>query len=329
MITEKLFDTVLLKPAREGANTLLIVAGYASAAMATRHFESLKKINSGKVNIKLLVGMCPTDGLSLGTHKAFCKLVDEKLSDRFSCSYVEKPPAVHSKLYLWCNNNAPVISYAGSANYTQNAFSASQREILSECPPNSAMQYFKAIEGESILCTHQDAERAVNIHNNRHFKMRQDFEGTHDEEQSAQKFVGLPHIKLSLLTESGEIHDRSGLNWGQRSRRNPNQAYIPVPAEIAGSGFFPREKGTHFTVETDDDKILIFRSQQQNSKAITTPDGNHLMGTYFRRRLSLADGAYVTKDDLLKYGRTDVDFYKIDEETYYMDFSVPKQANIG
>ena len=31
------------------------------------------------------------------------------------------------------------------------------------------------------------------------------------------------------------------------------------------------------------------------------------------------------KDDLLAYGRTDVTFYKIDEEQYYMDFSVEEK----
>lgn len=41
-----------------------------------------------------------------------------------------------------------------------------------------------------------------------------------------------------------------------------------------------------------------------------------------RNRLGLANGQYVTRQDLERYGRTDVDFYKIDEETFYMDFSV-------
>lgn len=32
--------------------------------------------------------------------------------------------------------------------------------------------------------------------------------------------------------------------------------------------------------------------------------------------------AYVTAADLRSYGRTDVTFIKIDEEHYYMDFSI-------
>ena len=61
---------------------------------------------------------------------------------------------------------------------------------------------------------------------------------------------------------------------------------------------------------------------QDGGKGIHSTLNNSLLGKYFRNRLGLANGAFVTKSDLLKYGGTDVDFYKIDEETYYLDFSV-------
>ena len=73
---------------------------------------------------------------------------------------------------------------------------------------------------------------------------------------------------------------------------------------------------------TDDRHTLLLRVEQQNNKAITTPLSNALLGEYFRNRLGLHNGAYVTVNDLKRYGRTDVTFYKIDEEQYYMDFSV-------
>ena len=81
----------------------------------------------------------------------------------------------------------------------------------------------------------------------------------------------------------------------------------------------------HFLVVTDDHHTLQLRVEQQNDKAITTPASNALLGEYFRNRLGLSNGAYVRKDDLLAYGRTDVTFYKIDEEQYYMDFSVEEK----
>ena len=67
---------------------------------------------------------------------------------------------------------------------------------------------------------------------------------------------------------------------------------------------------------------MILRIEQQNNKAITTPARNSDLGEYFRNRLGLANGDFVTREDLDRYGRTDVIFIKLDEETYYMDFSV-------
>ena len=62
--------------------------------------------------------------------------------------------------------------------------------------------------------------------------------------------------------------------------------------------------------------------EQQNDKAITTPASNALLGEYFRNRLGLGNGAYIEKRHLQAYGRMDVTFYKIDDEQYYMDFSI-------
>ena len=73
---------------------------------------------------------------------------------------------------------------------------------------------------------------------------------------------------------------------------------------------------------TDDHKQLILRIEQAGDKALTTPLNNSLLGEYFRNRIGVANGAFITKNDLERYGRTDVTFYKIDDEQFYMDFSV-------
>ena len=163
-----------------------------------------------------------------------------------------------------------------------------------------------------MYCTHAEIDEYV--------VFRSEEDGTREQmEADTEKCV-----LLSLLTKNGEIGKRSGLNWGQRNKRNRNEAYIPLPSHIAKSGFFPLDK-QHFLVVTDDHHTLQLRVEQQNDKAITTPASNALLGEYFRNRLGLSNGAYVRKDDLLAYGRTDVTFYKIDEEQYYMDFSVEEK----
>lgn len=128
-------------------------------------------------------------------------------------------------------------------------------------------------------------------------------------------------VKLSLLdSRTGETHLSSGLNWGQRDNREPNQAYIPVPVKIVRMGFFPLN-GVHFDVFTDDHQHLTLRLEQDNDKAITTPENNSILGKYFRYRLGLTSGQFVTRKHLENYGRTDVTFSKTRDGKFLLDFS--------
>ena len=185
------------------------------------------------------------------------------------------------------------------------------------CDPGTAMNYYQSLIDRSIYTHHAEIEEYVQIHPTHPVLDRENalIEGIN----VAQKRYET--ITLSLITRTGEPGTRSGLNWGQRLGRNPNEAYIPLPTKIAKRGFFPLEK-RHFTAITDDRHQLILRVEQQNDKAITTPARNSDLGEYFRNRLGLANGDFVTRADLDRYGRTDVVFMKLDEETYYMDFSV-------
>lgn len=132
-------------------------------------------------------------------------------------------------------------------------------------------------------------------------------------------------ITLSLLdTHSGDTHKKSGLNWGQielgpAGRKKPYQAYIPVPSAVQLSDFFPN-RGEQFTVLTDDGNSFIFVRAQAGGKALHTTLDNSQLGKYIRSRLGVRSGQYVTRQHLAEYGRTDITFTKIDEETYILDF---------
>jgi hypothetical protein len=327
MITNNLFTTVLTNPIAVGADTLYVISGYATAAMAFHHLEYSKAKLGKNIRIKLLVGMCPYDGLSLSNHKAFQHLAKTDFPGYFECGYIIKPPPVHSKAYIWCKNDKPIIGFMGSANYTQNAFSKSQREILTSCDPELSFNYYKSLISDSVYCTHDEIENYIVVYrdtyNNRRTKESLKIQEATIAPSRQPELLGLPNVKISFLDNHGDLPQRSGLNWGQRPEegREPNQAYIRLPAEIYNTDFFP-PKALHFTVLTDDNKVLICTRAQQNDKAIHTPHNNSLIGEYFRNRLGVASGKAVTKNDLIKYGRTDVDFYKIDDETYFMDFSV-------
>jgi hypothetical protein len=324
MITMDLYEKTLIKPLLTGANRLFIVSGYASATMASRHMNDILEYNS-HFKISLIVGMCPEDGLDIATHKGFISLINNNGKVKFECSYIYESPAVHSKVYVWCKDHEPIIAYTGSANYTQPAFSNSRKEVLVECDPEQALNYYKHLIPSTIYCDHGEVEDYITL-TNRSYSSEKRIEDNSElevAERRPQYGSDGDKVTLPLVQRGGEVGARSGLNWGQRPGREPNQAYIPLPSSIARSGFFPLNK-SHFTVLTDDNKYLILRVEQQNDKAITTPLNNSLLGEYFRNRLGLANGQYVSRADLERYGRTDVDFYKIDDETFFMDFSVKK-----
>jgi hypothetical protein len=323
MFSENLFDTVLVEPIRNGADHLYIVSGYATAAMAFHHMNYVQK-NVHNINLDLVVGMCPYDGLTISNHKGFKKLVEDDFAGIFQCSYVMIPPAVHSKVYIWTKKGEPISGFAGSANYTQNAFRSKQREAMANCAANEAFDYYHKLLTDTIYCTHNDADDFIQIYNDNYTRKKEFIIEQEDDEQVVpDHIVGLPKVEVSLLDRYGSLPQRSGLNWGQRPEQNrePNQAYIRLPASIYHTDFFP-EATVHFTVLTDDGKTIICTRAQQNGKAIHTPHNNSLIGEYFRHRLGLPSGALVTENDLQNYGRSNVVFYKIDDETYYMDFSV-------
>ena len=313
-------DHVLLDPIREGADQLKIVSGYATHTMASWHITEIASQFQTPIKIHLIVGMCQFDGISVSVHEGFKNLVAENRTNQstLTCQYVTEGVPVHSKLYLWEKNRRPFRAYMGSANYTQTAFSPSRSELLQDCDADEAAAYYDEIEPRTTYCNHAEIEDKVIL------KPTHRVLSAEESPLISLRGSGITCVTLSLLTRSDDVGFGSGINWGHRrngTRREPNQAYIHLPAEISRTGFFPLDK-KHFSVLTDDSKQLILRVEQQNNKAITTPLNNSLIGEYFRRRIGVANGAFVTKQDLLNYGRTDVTFYKLDDEQFFMDFSV-------
>ena len=326
MITEDLYSTVLLEPATQSSDVLYIVSGYATASMASRHVQSLKQLKKN-VKIELIVGMVLQDGLSVKDHTGFRDLVGTS-GGAFSCRYVIERPIVHSKVYTWHSGGNPKLAYVGSANYTQSAFSTRRREALAEANAALTTDYFKEIYKDTLDCLDPQTEEKITIYTEPEYSLRRaaDNDGRLGDLEEPElpivdRLARLPHVKVNLLDRQGRLPEISGLNWGQRSRREPNQAYIRIPMAIARTDFFPAI-GAGFTIITDDGQSLLCARAQAGGKAIHTTQNNSVMGVYFRNRLGLASGAFVKRSDLDIYGRSDLDFYRIDEETYYMDFSV-------
>lgn len=311
-----------MKPLRDGCNSLKVISGYATSAMAFKHLGQALSLVP-KLKIQLIIGMSNFDGLSLSNHCGFNKLVTEDFAGALTCSYVFQNKPVHSKAYIWLKDDHFETAFVGSANYTQTAFLGSNRELLAVANDESLIGYFNEIERDSIFCDSPETEQLIQIYRDVNYrsKIRKQDEIDNTDRVFQEERINLEHVKVSFLARDGSLPAISGLNWGQRGRRKKNEAYIRLESKISRSSFFPPST-VHFTINTDDNKTLIATRAQSNGKAIHTPHNNGLIGEYFRMRLGLPNGAFISKEDLERYGRTDIDFYKIDDETYYMDFSV-------
>ena len=328
MLTSDLFDTVLIEPAKRYADTLYIVSGYASASMVSRHFTQLSASRLNQVRIELIVGMAASDGIFERDHEGFQQFTMD-YGGRFACYYVAHGSPVHTKTYAWCRGDELEIAFTGSANYSQAAFGTSRREALIQHDAQDSLEYYDLIRQDAISCTDLLVKDHIKIHTGRRAVV--DIDADVDDVENGTSLSSLPNVRLDFLNSRGELKtrrrgemQRSWLNWGQRPEegREPNQAYLGVPANIGRTGFFP-PRGEHFTVQTDDGKFLILARVQDNAKGLQTPSNNSWLGVYFRRRLGVPEGEYVPAEAFHNYGRSYVDFYKIDEENYYMDFSAP------
>ncbi len=324
-----LLERVLLEP-MESCDELRIITGYASSSMLKRHLDYIQNPDNGiqkDIKIRLLIGMVPSNGITIVEHRAYQKMVKE--NNNVMCSYamINRKP-FHSKVYIWLSSGVPKRAFIGSANYSQNAFFGDQVESVTECDPTSALELFEILEKDTAYCNHDEIEDMVHIGSEKDLKKKvKQFE-----ERSDNKLI----VTLPLTDKNGDTGMGSKLNWGQRKGREPNQAYIPIPAGIGRSGFFPK-KGEVFTVMTDDGFVFQCVTAQNtkgvHGKAIETCENNSELGLYFRNRLGVKSGNPVTKEDLERYGRDDVEFINLQDGTYYMNFSrrksrTPKEEKI-
>lgn len=311
--TKRLYEQIM---AGIAGPQLLVLSGFASAS-----FSRQVLADRSDASVSLVVGMGAQTGMLRAEHEAFVELQSTLYPGRFTCKYYFDKPLIHSKIYVWGDTGNPSAGFAGSANFTWGGFRDHQ-EILVAADPKRLWRIHQSAAAKAVACTEKDAAaRIAFIEKRAALHQAQAVHGAI--EKKPPKATGqLDKIELSLLTRKGEIHQRAGLNWGQRAGRNPDQAYIQIPTAVDKSkpGFLP-PRGHRFLLITDDDEHLWCVRAGDSAKHLETSDDNSRMGRYFRRRLGLAGGAFVRKEDLESYGRASVSIYKIDGDAFFMDFS--------
>lgn len=336
MYTENLNQCILIRPAEtKKCNSLKIVTGYTDIECITRHLIALSEIDGlGNVFVEMILGMTNNKGLTEKKHKDILNLISRisrnKDMPHFSCRYKFKGEDIHSKVYVWCKDEKPAFAFCGSANYSMNAF-YKRREAMEDCDATEALNYYNSLLCDTVSC--EDSDLTSKLHFSTSCERSTETDEFNIENLDWKMFAGktpIDECTVSLLMASGEDTGfGSGLNWGIRkngTKRDRDQAYIPYNAKDKKDGFFPLKKNPSeknnpiFKVVPNDFAPFFMRIAQQGNKGIHTAENNSLLGQFFREKLGVPSGTFITKEMLENYGKTYVVFRKYKEDLFTLEF---------
>ena len=322
VIGQSLSEAILIAPfARGEADALHILSGYASAGAASRHLVDLST-HHREFSVNLAVGMTADGAVSKVGHQQFQRLAGDLFKGRFSCGYLPVECPSHAKIYVWTRAGAPACAWCSSGNYSQSAlYGFRQQEVATPCSPVEAYSIVSKAMEQSVNCLDPRAD-ALAFGKHRTRPWPNDSSGNDGDEDLS----GQPRQILSLLAaRTGEVGNKSGINWGQRGTRDPNEAYIHLPAKVCTSGFFP-DRGTFFAVRTPDGQVLTCVRAQENGKAIETPLSNSELGVWLRKMAGVTEGSYVTTQQVKAAGLDSLEFIKISDDEYVARVVKPPTA---
>ena len=304
------------------SNELIVLSGYLGP-------NPVGRLASLPLNSTVIFGMYGDRGIQERLHQA---LVHHQINIPNVNIYYSTVP-IHSKCYIWKNQNQIQHALIGSANFSTNGLTTPYREILAETTYDTfqpLQEYIDRVMSNAILCTEIEE-----VHHNNQTLPTPTIQ------------ISTQFCRVSLLGRGDIVHPASGLNWGQgRGHVAPNDAYIAIRKEYIRSfpmlfppkqdfstmfiqGGKPNRHNDKIEIIWDDGMVmdgLLEGSQDENRliypKQISSTPRKSLMGEYIRTRLGVPLGQKVTKEDLERYGRTTIDISLQDEGIYYFDFSV-------
>lgn len=307
------------------SDELLILSGYLGPNPVAR-LEELP------FNTTVIYGMYGDKGIQRRLHNAL--VTHQNNIENVNIYYSTVP--IHSKCYIWKQNNNINHALIGSANFSTNGLCTPYREILAETTHDTyhpLNEYINRVMEHSRICTdiilpEQEIEVPGVIQ------------------------ISTQFCRVTLLDNNGQVQNASGLNWGYTKDGNkspkrgendtclvirkphiqdyphlfpPIQDYSPMFVEGART----QRKNDQVEIIWDDGTVmngLLEGKQYENNiaypKNFSSSPKKSIIGEYLRHRLGVALGARVTLLDLERYGRTHIDVSLQGEGIYFFDFSV-------
>ena len=301
---------------------LIVLSGYVGPRIVGRLGEL-------PFRSSVIYGMYGSDGIKSSLHSSL-NIINSQTQNT-EILYSKLP--VHSKCYIWRKNTNIVTALVGSANFSVSGLSNPLKEMLAETTYdtfNPLNTYLNIILGNCINCSDPTIEV---------------WTPTRRSQQTSIISAEQDVCNATLLSR-GEVPTKSGLNWGlSNGHTSLGDAYIPIKIDyiLSNPNLFPPKQLTNRlnregkksrqndAVEFiwDDGKVmegLLEGTQVIGNtiypKQICSSPRKNILGSYIRDRLGVSLSHLITRRDLERYGRTDIQISLQGEGIYYLDFSV-------
>ena len=314
------------------SNNIIIVSGY----VGYQPIKDLCETCSG-VDITIIYGMYGCERIKQPLHKALVEI--QETYPNVTILYSTIP--VHSKIYIWNCDDLIKRALVGSANFSVNGLMNDYKEILSDVERNTfptLKAYCDYVEEHAINCKSTEVE--VSKITSASGKSKQE-----------QPLIAQNTCRISLTDKDGEVSPKSGLNWGlSNGHVAQGDAYIRITNDLIKlfPNLFPpkkyvgienvdskgrknRENDEIELIWDDGEKMMGLLEGQTGAinglvypKQLSSSPKKSILGKYLRKRLGVSLEHTITKSDLKRYGRTNIDVTLIGEGIYYLDFSVKK-----
>lgn len=330
VISENLYDEIICKEASRSSE-LRMISGYGS-------WTFLKKVKQEfpSLKITLIIGMT-VFGISKSNHEGFQKICRQY--DDVNVYYTIDGLPNHMKLMQFINDNQ-VISFLGSANFTENGF-INQKEIMANID-DDVTKVFINQQAMCKMCTSEDIHEYVLVFS--------------DESSISENSYDLEISLPTSIDEDGNGKLRKQDMFTKlrfrNLRSNIDISYYSVfDLEIILGGNNPRWKDsginawvngkTPTLLQTPSlffDKIFPldenFEIYADCGKRYLAKIGGRFSGhleflngsiyDYVREKIGLISKRPISRDDLLNYGNTKLHFERIDRLKYLMSFTSSK-----
>lgn len=310
------------------ADRLIILSGYIGP-------EPVMRLKDLPFPVTLVYGMYASEGIREQLHKTLLNI--QRTQSNTNIFYSQIP--VHSKCYIWLRNNEINNAFVGSANFSVSGLENDYKESLAEITTDSytaLTDYYSHILSNARRCDDLNPK----------------FKHVSFVKDTSNRLVDIsddPYCATIELLAKGEVPEKSGLNWGiANGHVTLGDAYIPLHTEMILShpGLIPPKQG--FATQSVagakknrqndavefiwDDGTVMQGLLEGNSninglnypKQMCSSPNKNILGKYLRSRLGVPLNYKITKQDLLKYGRTNIKVTLLGEGIYGLDFSVKR-----